>query len=311
MMESSGGESKPVYHKFPRSRSELSKCLTTWSSNKEELHAEYDRLQDYSKDNLSGDTALAVDELNKSKNRYRDILPYKWRTVKIPVEEPKPGENHNKYINASWILFKGYNQKFIASQAPLEDTIGDFWQCVAHHEVEVIVMLTDLAEGTKKKCAQYWPTNDKAIYSDTEVNLVDEEQEEHYTLRRLQLLQGSDKVREVVQLQVKGWGDYSVPKTTSTLLSLIHRVKVLRTSSPILVHCSAGVGRTGTYIATQRLIENVSQNYSMSVLLGRPNVWDCVVEMRRARPKMVQKSEQYSYIYHCLSDYMAALEPSH
>lgn len=300
---------KTSHHKFPRSRAELLKQLQDWTADREELFREYQRLQEFTAENVSGDTARAVDEKNRQKNRYKDILPYNWRTVKIPVENPKPGEDHNKYINASWILFKGYKQKFIASQAPIEDTIGDFWHCVAYHKVSVVIMLTALTEGTKAKCSRYWPETGRGIFTDTEVVLQSEEDSEHYTLRNLEVAHGEESPREIWQIQVKGWGDYSVPESTDTLLALINKVKEIsgKSSAPILVHCSAGVGRTGTYIATQRLMETIEQ----PAIFGRPCVWDAVVEMRSARPKMVQKKEQYVYIYSCLLDHMnAAYRPT-
>jgi len=137
------------------------------------------------------------------------------------------------------------------------------------------------------------------------VVLQSEEDSEHYTLRTLEVAHGEESPREVLQIQVKGWGDYSVPESTDTLLALISKVKEIsgKSSAPILVHCSAGVGRTGTYIATQRLMETIEQ----PAIFGRPCVWDAVVEMRSARPKMVQKKEQYVYIYSCLLDHMNAV----
>ena len=114
-------------------------------------------------------------------------------------------------------------------------------------------------------------------------------------------------------VQVKGWGDYSIPDTTSTLLSIIQKVRELSASSspvpflrthvdtpPILVHCSAGVGRTGTFIATYRHTASINN----MALFSRPSVWDTVVDMRKARPKMVQKKEQYLYVYQCIRDYL-------
>lgn len=304
----------PEHHKFPRSRSELVRKLEVWTGDTEAIYREYERLQEFTKETVSGSTEVA--EEHRKENRYKDILPYNWRSVKIPREEPKPGEDHNKYINASWILFKNYKQKFIASQAPLEDTIPDFWHCVVHHRVSIVVMLTDLVEGTKVKCAQYWPSSGNALYSDTEVTMEGEEEVEHYIVRSLRVVQGEEAPREVTHIQVKGWGDYSVPSTTATLLALLAKVREVSSSltlgkrgsvlskppPPILVHCSAGVGRTGTFIATHRLLENADH----TAILGRPNVWDTVVDMRTARPKMVQKKEQYGYIYSCIHDHMAA-----
>ena len=112
---------------------------------------------------------------------------------------------------------------------------------------------------------------------------------------------------------MKDWGDYSVPESTATLLSIIQKVRELSASSsplpfirtpaeqaPVLVHCSAGVGRTGTFIATFRHTASINT----MVLFSRPSIWDTVLEMRRARPKMVQKKEQYLYVYQCLRDYV-------
>jgi len=171
----------------------LQKQLEEWTADREEIFREYQRLQDFTAENVSGSTDKAVVDENRQKNRYKDILPYNWRTVKIPVEHPKPGEDHNKYINASWILFKGYKRKFIASQAPLEDTIGDFWHCIVHHQVRIVVMLTALTEGTKVKCARYWPEAGKSIFSDTEVCLQEEEESEHFTLRRWHMVRSLSK----------------------------------------------------------------------------------------------------------------------
>jgi len=281
--------------------------------DKETLYQEYDRLQDYTEQSVHGDTDNAVNEDNKGKNRYRDILPYNWRTVRIPDQEAVPGEEQNKYINASWILFKDFKQKFIASQAPLDGTTSDFWSCISFHKVAVVVMLTTLVEKGKVKSAQYWPDEGNELFGDHEVTMRSVEEFEYFTLRKLSLQSPDEEERDITHIQVKDWGDYSVPESTATLLSIIQRVRELSASSsplpfirtpaeqaPLLVHCSAGVGRTGTFIATFRHTASINT----MVLFSRPSIWDTVLEMRRARPKMVQKKEQYLYVYQCLRDYV-------
>ena len=106
----------PPHYEFPRYRKEVLSSLNLLLEDKETLYQEYDRLQTYDQESVKGNTENAVHEYNKNKNRYRDILPYNWRTVRIPDKEAAPGEEQNKYINASWILFKDFKQKFIASQ---------------------------------------------------------------------------------------------------------------------------------------------------------------------------------------------------
>ena len=106
----------PPHYEFPRSRKEVLSSLNLVLEDKETLYQEYEKLQNYTEESVKGDIENAVHEDNKNKNRYRDILPYKWRTVRIPDKEAAPGEEQNKYINASWILFKDFKQKCIASQ---------------------------------------------------------------------------------------------------------------------------------------------------------------------------------------------------
>ena len=106
------------HYEFPKSLShkKLLHSLDSILASKDKILDEYDQLQQYCKDNITGDTDTAVSDENRSKNRYKDIVPYNWRSVRIPDEEATPGEEQNKYINASWIVFKHFKQNFIASQ---------------------------------------------------------------------------------------------------------------------------------------------------------------------------------------------------
>ena len=110
------------HFEFPKSLShkKLLQSLDSVLASKDTMLDEYEELQKFSKENITGDTDTAVSDENRSKNRYRDIVPYTWRSVRIPIEEAKPGEEQNKYINASWIVFKHFKQNFIASQVELK-----------------------------------------------------------------------------------------------------------------------------------------------------------------------------------------------
>ena len=109
------------HFEFPKSLShkKLLQSLETILASKNAILDEYEQLQQFCKENITGDTDTAVSDENRSKNRYKDIVPYNWRSVRIPIEEAKPGEEQNKYINASWIVFKHFKQNFIASQVKL------------------------------------------------------------------------------------------------------------------------------------------------------------------------------------------------
>ena len=113
-------------------------------------------------------------------------------------------------------------------------------------------------------------------------------------------------MRIVTQYHVTDWGDYSVPDTTASLLNTVTSVRdaISKTLNPILVHCSAGVGRTGTFIAVYRILQSLLSTF---LLLTLPSPWDTVLDMRSARPKMVQKREQYLFIFQCVRDFMSML----
>ena len=106
------------HFEFPKSSShkKLLQSLDSILATREAILDEYEALQQFSRENITGDTDTAVSDENRSKNRYKDIVPYNWRSVRIPIEKAKPGEEQNKYINASWIVFKHFKQNFIASQ---------------------------------------------------------------------------------------------------------------------------------------------------------------------------------------------------
>ncbi|XP_018006641.2 receptor-type tyrosine-protein phosphatase, partial [Hyalella azteca] len=209
-------------------------------------------------------TDEAASRPNIARNRYQDILPFNDTRVKLQ------GEWSTDYINASYVKDAVGSVRFIACQGPKPGTVPDFWHMVWQEQVQFIVMLTDCYEKGKEKCCMYWPeTNSPA--------------------------------REVVQLHFTSWPDFNVPASEAALLRLISsvRARVGETESlaPILVHCSAGVGRTGTFIA----LWNLQQQHQR----GAPIDIDAtILKIREDRNLLVQSKEQYLFVRKCFSEYL-------
>uniref|UniRef100_A0A672KF07 Receptor-type tyrosine-protein phosphatase C n=1 Tax=Sinocyclocheilus grahami TaxID=75366 RepID=A0A672KF07_SINGR len=232
---------------------------------------------------------------NQSKNRYVDILPYDYNRVTLSAG----GEDD--YINASFI--EGYQEpkKYIAAQGPKDETVCDFWQMVWEQKSSIIVMVTRCEEGNKIKCAQYWPSLDREteIFDDFVVKIRSEQHCPDYTIRHL-ILNNREKAseREVTHIQFISWPDHGVPGDPCLLLKLRRRVNSFKNffSGPVVVHCSAGVGRTGTYIGIDAMIESLEA-------VGRVDIYGYVAKLRRQRCLMVQVEAQYILIHTALIEH--------
>ncbi|XP_037400953.1 receptor-type tyrosine-protein phosphatase C isoform X8 [Pygocentrus nattereri] len=233
---------------------------------------------------------------NQSKNRYVDILPYDYNRV------PLSNGGRHDYINASFI--EGYKEsnKYIAAQGPKEETIGDFWRMTWEQNTSIIVMVTRCEEGNKNKCAQYWPSAEREteIFDDFVVKIKGEENCPDYIIRRLSVMNRKEKTpeREVTHIQFTSWPDHGVPGDPGLLLKLRRRVNSFKNvfSGPIVTHCSAGVGRTGTYICIDAMIESLEAE-------GRVDIYGYVAKLRRQRCLMVQVEAQYVLIHTALIEY--------
>ncbi|XP_059840666.1 receptor-type tyrosine-protein phosphatase C isoform X4 [Hypanus sabinus] len=235
---------------------------------------------------------------NSNKNRYIDILPYDYNRVEL---SPVSGEHGSDYINASFI--DGFNEprKYIAAQGPKEETSDDFWKMVWEQKVTIIVMVTRCEEGKRPKCAQYWPTMDvKSMYfGDFSVRISEEKLCPDYVIRKLFISQKEKSPeREVTHIQFISWPDHGVPEDPHLLLKLRQRVNTFRNlfSGPIVVHCSAGVGRTGSYIGIDAMLQALEAE-------GRVDVYGYIVQLRRQRCLMVQVEAQYILIHQALLEY--------
>ncbi|XP_078459391.1 receptor-type tyrosine-protein phosphatase C isoform X2 [Lampetra planeri] len=239
----------------------------------------------------------ATQEYNTKKNRYSDILPYDHNRVKLS------GEGESDYINASYV--DGYKSsiRYIAAQGPLENTAGDFWQMIWEKKSSVIVMVTKCEEMGKVKCFQYWPhpDEDKRAYGDVTVTIVDEKPYADIVIRTLSISHSKHKgfgAHWVTHVQLVSWPDHGVPEDPNLLLKLRRRVNSFNGAgcTAVVVHCSAGVGRSGTYIGLDCLVRQLENE-------GHVDVYGCVFRLRHQRPLMVQVESQYVLLHRALLEH--------
>ncbi|XP_069718610.1 receptor-type tyrosine-protein phosphatase C isoform X4 [Phaenicophaeus curvirostris] len=236
---------------------------------------------------------------NQNKNRYIDILPYDDNRVEL---SEIPGDPGSDYINASYIDGFKEPRKYIAAQGPKDETMDDFWRMIWEQKATIIVMVTRCEEGKRNKCAQYWPTmeNGSATYGDIIVKINESKMCPDYVIQKLHITNGRERTtgRDVTHIQFTSWPDHGVPEDPHLLLKLRRRVNALSNffSGPIVVHCSAGVGRTGTYIGIDAMLEGLDAE-------GRVDVYGYVVKLRRQRCLMVQVESQYILIHQALVEY--------
>ncbi|XP_039739433.1 receptor-type tyrosine-protein phosphatase C [Pteropus medius] len=236
---------------------------------------------------------------NQNKNRYVDILPYDYNRVELSEVNGDAGSN---YINASYIDGFKEPRKYIAAQGPRDESVDDFWRMIWEQKATVIVMVTRCEEGNRNKCAEYWPSMEETSreYGDVTVKISELKRCPDYIVQKFIVTHKKEKVtgREVAHIQFTSWPDHGVPEDPHLLLKLRRRVNAFSTffSGPIVVHCSAGVGRTGTYIGIDAMLEGLEAE-------GRADVYGYVVKLRRQRCLMVQVEAQYILIHQALVEY--------
>ncbi|XP_076464798.1 uncharacterized protein LOC143296653 [Babylonia areolata] len=240
-------------------------------------------------------------EENRYKNRFSSVLPYDRNRV---VLEQVDGDDSSDYINASFV--KGYKtgKAYIAAQGPRSNTQDDFWRMVWQEGVTDIVMLTNLKEGNRSKCHEYWPAKGESLSTGhMEVTGLEEEERAHFVIRIFSVGKTqSEEKRQVKQYHYVKWMDHHVPTTTPLVDFWRYiRARAPRTSTapPLVVHCSAGVGRTGTYIALDILMDQSEGEEEISV-------YGTVSNLRNYRCYMVQNKDQYQFLHEAvLEAYMS------
>ncbi|XP_025776885.1 receptor-type tyrosine-protein phosphatase C isoform X2 [Puma concolor] len=236
---------------------------------------------------------------NQNKNRYVDILPYDYNRVELSDINGDAGSN---YINASYIDGFKEPRKYIAAQGPRDETVDDFWRMIWEQKATVIVMVTRCEEGNRNKCAEYWPSMEEGTrtFGDVVVKITEHKRCPDYIIQKLNITNKKEKAtgREVTHIQFTSWPDHGVPEDPHLLLKLRRRVNAFSNffSGPIVVHCSAGVGRTGTYIGIDAMLEGLEAE-------NKVDVYGYVVKLRRQRCLMVQVEAQYILIHQALVEY--------
>ncbi|XP_074980428.1 phosphatidylinositol phosphatase PTPRQ isoform X6 [Caretta caretta] len=266
------------------------------TDNNLKFQEEFSELPKFLQDLASTDADLPW---NRSKNRFPNIKPYNNNRVKLIADAGIPGSD---YINASYVSGYLCPNEFIATQGPLPGTVGDFWRMVWETRAKTLVMLTQCFEKGRVRCHQYWPEDNKpvTVFGDIVITKLVEDIHIDWTIRDLKIERHGDCMM-VRQCNFTAWPEHGVPETTAPL---IHFVKLIRASrahdnTPMIVHCSAGVGRTGVYIALDHLTQHI--NYHDFV-----DIYGLVAELRSERMCMVQNLAQYIFLHQCVLDLLTS-----
>ncbi|XP_064807261.1 tyrosine-protein phosphatase non-receptor type 9-like isoform X1 [Oncorhynchus masou masou] len=271
------------------------------------IHLEYVEIR---KEQPPGTFHCALTAYNQERNRYGDVLCLDQTRVCLKTRQ----NERSDYINASFM--DGYKQKnaYIGTQGPLEKTYGDFWRMVWEQNVLVIVMTTRTNEGGRKKCGQYWPLEEggQEVYSHMAVVNQRVDNHSHYSQTTLELYNMENcEQKQVTHFQYLSWPDYGVPTSALTLIDFLGAVKRQQRLAvkgmgprwrghplgpPMVVHCSAGIGRTGTFCALDICLSQLQD-------MGTLNVCQTVRWMRTQRAFTIQTPDQYYFCHNAILEH--------
>ncbi|EHH23047.1 Tyrosine-protein phosphatase non-receptor type 5 [Macaca mulatta] len=256
------------------------------------------------------------------KNRYKTILPseyllpqrdggrlsFTWGPPhpeeehphsRVCLTSPDPDDPLSSYINANYIRGYGGEEKvYIATQGPIVSTVADFWRMVWQEHTPIIVMITNIEE-MNEKCTEYWP-EEQVVYDDVEITVQKVIHTEDYRLRLISLKSGTEE-RGLKHYWFTSWPDQKTPDRAPPLLHLVREVEEATQQegphcAPIIVHCSAGIGRTGCFIATSICCQQLRQE-------GVVDILKTTCQLRQDRGGMIQTCEQYQFVHHVMSLY--------
>nr|XP_057907211.1 receptor-type tyrosine-protein phosphatase-like N isoform X2 [Doryrhamphus excisus] len=269
--------------------------------NKDRLFKEWEALCSYQAEPSS--VTLAQSDPNAKKNRCHDSLPYDHARVKLKAEI---NPSRSDYINASPIIEHDPRMPaYIATQGPLSHTISDFWQMVWENGCTVIVMMTALVEEGEKQCDRYWPDEGSSLYHIYEVNLVSEHiwckdfLVRSFYLKNVQ----TQETRTLTQFHFLSWPAHGIPTSTRPLLDFRRKVnKCYRgRSCPIIVHCSNGTGRTGTYILIDMVLNRMAKG------VKEIDIAATLEHVRDQRPGMVRTKDQFEFALTAVAEEVNAI----
>ncbi|KAI5730425.1 hypothetical protein M8J76_013529 [Diaphorina citri] len=234
---------------------------------------------------------------NRHLNRYRDVIPYDHSRIALK-------RCSNDYINANLVEIEQANRKYILTQGPLPNTIAHFWVMVWEQNCKAIVMLNKIIEKNQLKCSQYWPTSSSSDLEFPDVNLsvhLDSEVNHSYFItRNIRVTdKESSKERHVILFHYTTWPDFGVPQSPTALLRFIRAVRksgaLDENMGPPIVHCSAGIGRSGTFILVDCVLKLISDGEINNV-----SVQEILLEMRHYRMGLIQTPDQLRFSYQAI-----------
>ncbi|XP_050561388.1 tyrosine-protein phosphatase 10D isoform X1 [Spodoptera frugiperda] len=231
--------------------------------------------------------------VNRPKNRFTNILPYDHSRYKL---QPVDDEEGSDYINANYVPGHNSPREFIVTQGPLHCTRDDFWRMCWESGSRAIVMLTRCVEKGREKCDRYWPYDTRPVYyGDIAVTALNESRYPDWTVTELMLCRGAEQ-RVLKHFHFTTWPDFGVPDPPTTLARFVRafRERCPPDARPVVVHCSAGVGRSGTFITLDTALQQLASHADCIDVFGM------VHAMRRERVWMVQTEQQYICIHQCL-----------
>ncbi|XP_077191720.1 tyrosine-protein phosphatase non-receptor type 1 isoform X1 [Paroedura picta] len=245
----------------------------------------------------AGDFPCKVAKLpkNKNRNRYRDVSPFDHSRIKLQQDD-------NDYINASLITMEEAHRSYILTQGPLPNTCGHFWEMVWEQKSHGVVMLNRVVEKGSIKCAQYWPQKEdkEMVFEETNLKLVliAEDIKSYYTVRQLHLenltTHGS---REILHFHYTTWPDFGVPESPASFLNFLFKVRESGSLSPehgpVVVHCSAGIGRSGTFCLVDTCLLLMDKRKDPSSV----DIKQVLLEMRKYRMGLIQTADQLRFSY--------------
>jgi protein-tyrosine phosphatase len=267
------------------------------------IYEKFDRIEEHGEAIISQDDSLSSDPVVVKRNRYLRVYPFNHNRVEICDVD----EHEHPYINASRIDL-GRKEEFIATQGPLDDEFGRFWRLVWQEGIEVVVMLTQPREKGLEMCAVYYPQQiGEAREGDMgmRVECLSLSKESETEVRKLRVSKGEEE-KYVWHFFYPNWPDMTAPEKEEQQ-AVLNLIKMSRfrldggQGGPRLVHCSAGVGRTGTFITLDHLLQEMVR-WKKGGVVEDDLVFECVKKLREQRMKTVYKKEQYAFIYQVLRE---------
>ncbi|CEF70958.1 FI18312p1 [Strongyloides ratti] len=266
------------------------KYCQTLASNNNALYIEQFENLSVENDKLEVEGTDVCQEVQQ-KNRYLNIGAYESTRIKLN------GNGTSDYINANYIDSCDKRKAYIATQAPLPNTFSDFWSMIWQEKCNVIVCITKMIEKGRRKCDQYWPSEIKRQENigNFTIVMINEIINGYFTHRILTLKSNKchSPERIIHHLQFTAWPDHGVPDNVFPLLSFMNYVSTFESNEPLVVHCSAGVGRSGSYILIDSIRKHLTKNENIKI-------YSHLQHMRRQRGKLVQTIEQYIFCHEAI-----------